>query len=40
VLNACMHPCDPNLMASVDAEGVVIVRDLRMPSDALGEIKH
>ena len=35
-----MHPTDPNLMASVDAEGCVIVRDLRVPQDAIAEVKH
>ena len=35
-----MHPTDPNLLASVDAEGVVVIRDLRVPMDALAEIRH
>jgi len=40
VMSACMHPTDPNLMASIDANGVVLIRDLRVPMDAIAEIKH
>ena len=40
ILSACMHPTDPNLMASVDSEGCVIVRDLRVPMDPIAEIRH
>jgi len=40
VLNACMHPTDPNLMASIDAEGVCLIRDLRVPLDVIAEIRY
>ena len=40
VLDACMHPTDPNLMASLDAEGVALIRDLRMPQDSIAEIRY
>jgi hypothetical protein len=35
-----MHPTDPNLMASIDAEGVTMIRDLRAPLDPIAEIRY